>query len=373
MKIKKLVNFGLTLLGLSSLITISINLKNYCNASLKQTSTNYKHVYSSADNFVYENISGIGTVISGYRDASKMYQVTDLIIPAKSNFGTDVVGIKDAPEVPPGSEKWRWELAVFYGLQNLRTVSFENKKTFKRLGLGAFAGCPNLETIDLPLSMDDVGTYAFRNDTSLRKIVLPTGITTIGKATFWKCSNLEEFKISGTVTNIEAGAFQECTSLSEIDIPESVTTIGKAAFAGCNNLYKIHLNWNTREMNEIIIPKIKHSDVDETFLGIFINKIKKSKSVRVLFDKPDAWILINPELEKEEGLLDLYKKNFADCTWSDIAPTYGVGIETASAYFGFHEPKNMLPIILGATFGGITLIGLIGGFIWYRKRKSINA
>ena len=69
---------------------------------------------------------------------------------------------------------------AFSGCKSLRTVTFaENSKLEKIEGVQAFAGCPKLESIELPDSCTFVKADAFQNCTSLRTIVA-RGIETTG-------------------------------------------------------------------------------------------------------------------------------------------------------------------------------------------------
>ena len=74
---------------------------------------------------------------------------------------------------------------------------------------------------------------AFSWCSSLSKIVIPSGVTSIGEGTFSFCDSLSEIVIPSSVTSIGDLAFFRCHSLSEIVIPSSVTSIGKSAFYNC--------------------------------------------------------------------------------------------------------------------------------------------
>ena len=73
-----------------------------------------------------------------------------------------------------------------------------------------------------------VGSYAFSNCDNLTAAELPGTLTAIGDYAFaW--SNVAEITIPDGVVTIGAGAFQE-TKLVDVVIPDSVTTIGAGAF-----------------------------------------------------------------------------------------------------------------------------------------------
>ena len=111
--------------------------------------------------------------------------------------------------------------------------------------------------------------YAFKNCTSLTKIVIPDSVTSIGVHAFEDCGSLTEIVIPDSVTRIAFHTFENCTSLTEIVIPDSVTSIGRAAFSRCSKLKVIKykgtkekwskISRNSHEFlpSKLLKPKIK--------------------------------------------------------------------------------------------------------------------
>ena len=84
-----------------------------------------------------------------------------------------------------------------------------------------------------------VGSYAFSNCDNLTAAELPGTLTAIGDYAFaW--SGIAEITIPDGVVTIGAGAFQE-TKLVDVVIPDSVTTIGESAFRYCEEMKTLHL------------------------------------------------------------------------------------------------------------------------------------
>ena len=145
------------------------------------------------------------------------------------------------------------EATAFKGCYKLATVTFEKGSQLKTIGgdyykqfyYGAFSDCP-ITTIEIPASVETIGSSAFSGCTSLTAIEIPASVTTIGTTAFKGCSKLATvtFEKGSQLKTIGGGysgssyygAFSDCTALTTIEIPASVTTIGTAAFKGCSSL-----------------------------------------------------------------------------------------------------------------------------------------
>ena len=74
-----------------------------------------------------------------------------------------------------------------------------------------------------------IGDNAFDSTYSLESVVIPEGVTKIGKYAFYY-SGIAAVTIPSTVTTIDEGAFKSCGNLTAVTIPDGVETIGKHAF-----------------------------------------------------------------------------------------------------------------------------------------------
>ena len=178
---------------------------------------------------------------------------------------------------------------AFYYFSNITSVIIPDGVT--EIGTQAFCDCSGLTKIYIPDSMMKIGGNAFwvNNDNFLEMhisdlaawcniefrfnwifvnggyglyldgeritdLVIPDGVTSIGKSSFTNCSSLTSVTIPDSVTNIGYNAFSNCSGLTSVTIADSVTEIEKYTFYGCMNLHEIHISdltaWSNIEFGE---------------------------------------------------------------------------------------------------------------------------
>jgi hypothetical protein len=77
---------------------------------------------------------------------------------------------------------------------------------------------------------------------SLKTMILPSAIESIGVWAFSSCSGLTSVVIPPNVSLISSYAFYNCAGLTSMNIPSSVTSIGSSAFGYCNGVSSIQVN-----------------------------------------------------------------------------------------------------------------------------------
>ena len=106
-------------------------------------------------------------------------------------------------------------------------------------GAPGFYSCSSLKSVIIPNSVTTIGRNAFGSCTNLASINIPNSVTVIESYAFTGCSNLVYVNISNSVATIKYGTFESCTSLTSINIPNSVTTIEYYAFCWCFGLTSV--------------------------------------------------------------------------------------------------------------------------------------
>lgn len=84
---------------------------------------------------------------------------------------------------------------------------------------------------------DAFGTKPY--SASIRAVIIPEGVTTLGESAFAGTSNLLAVQLPSTLTTVGVNAFNGSGILGDIILPETVTTIARAAFANCKGLTSV--------------------------------------------------------------------------------------------------------------------------------------
>jgi len=124
------------------------------------------------------------------------------------------------------------------------------KKNISSIPNGCFRNCVKLTKINLPDSINHIGTQAFNSCKSLKNIRLPNFIKLIERETFEYCTSLENIVIPNDVTRIGYRAFRFCKSLRNV-IMSNVETIGYGAFENCISLKNIN---ESIDENTVVLP-----------------------------------------------------------------------------------------------------------------------
>ena len=128
--------------------------------------------------------------------------------------------------------------AAFRGNSTVETVVLPS--SIESIGKIAFGDCKNLKSINIPNSVTSIGDGAFYGCSSLTSLHIPDGIKRIGNNMFWGCVELTDVTIPNSVTIIDEEAFRECLTLGSITIPGNVAEIGKNAFQKCYKLTDVY-------------------------------------------------------------------------------------------------------------------------------------
>lgn len=138
---------------------------------------------------------------------------------------------------------------IFQKCTKLTSVTLPN--TIKRIGgtnfinssntNGTFAGCYNLETINLPYGLLTIDNGCFADCTKLNISSIPNSVIKISAGAFYKCKYLTITSLPPNLINLETqyqnfGTFYGCTNLALTSLPENWTYIPNGSFYQCKHL-----------------------------------------------------------------------------------------------------------------------------------------
>lgn len=102
----------------------------------------------------------------------------------------------------------------------LATVTFAEGSQLKSIGVSAFSGTdsahPIFKEIQIPYSVETIGTNAFHNCQDLESITLPASLETIESSAFSSCRKLSEVKLPASLTTIQSYVFDRCSALKTV-------------------------------------------------------------------------------------------------------------------------------------------------------------
>jgi hypothetical protein len=133
-------------------------------------------------------------------------------------------------------------------------IKFYSEISF--IGESAFENCKKITYVEFPSTLTLVNGFAFRNCTSLKKIVFNCGNVFADYSgwnwMFYNCTGLKEieFGINCSMTKIASRCFVNCTGLKTVAFPESIVTIDTYAFSQCTNLQTVSYPTKLKKIGE---------------------------------------------------------------------------------------------------------------------------
>ncbi len=225
------------------------------------------------------------------------------------NGCTDLTSVTFADAESRGSDKQIKNIRAyaFSGCTSLGEFTIPSTVTI--IGDYAFDGCSALELKDnrghyLPENLATLGTYVFRNCTTLSAINIPKAFTTvssylfsgctnlatvtfeaesitaINNNAFEKCAALETFTANfASTATIGASAFEGCTSLAEFKLPSQIQVIDRHIFHNCTALSSVYYDGIEKEEGKLLLPDTVTTIRGAAFYGCGFTEVTIPNSV----------------------------------------------------------------------------------------------
>ena len=124
-------------------------------------------------------------------------------------------------------------------LSSIKKVVIEDGVT--SIGDYAFRDYTNLTSVSIPEGISALPTMCFMGCSKLNNVIIPDSCTTLGMSVFNGCTNLKSINIPNGVVSINQHAFRSCTSLLSVTLPDGLTEINSNVFNGCTNLQSVNI------------------------------------------------------------------------------------------------------------------------------------
>ncbi len=112
---------------------------------------------------------------------------------------------------------------AFSGLELLDNVTFEQGSKLESIGNYGFYGALELKSINLPTSLEEIGSFAF-GKTQLTTFNFPEKITHFPSSLFFEVETLETISISKNIESIHQDAFNGLINLKAIQVDSNNTS-----------------------------------------------------------------------------------------------------------------------------------------------------
>lgn len=211
-------------------------------------------------------------------------------IPGRVQFGVGV--LQDCSSLKKATfsgKKERLEDNFFCGCSRLCDVILP--RNLRHIGRGAFASCHDLYFIEIPQSVDSIGSLAFYH-TSLEAVSFPKHLRYLGASAFGACELLTTVFLPGQV-KLGVSVFEDCSSLQEVILPDDLERLDNSSFKNCRKLCSVKLPYKLRyignyafdacnSLKSIALPESVDTIADGAFSSTSLKKIILPDNLRYL-------------------------------------------------------------------------------------------
>lgn len=167
---------------------------------------------------------------------------------ARWDFSGDTLTISGSGPISNYTGAKPWEAYK----DSIRNLVIGNHIT--AIGVHAFSGCKNLQSVSIPASVQKIDFAAFADCAGLTSVSVANGI--IGESAFIRCSNLKTVTIGSGVKAIGISAFENCNSMQGVYINDIAAwcNIDFGGFLANPTQFSKHLYLNGAEVTSLQIP-----------------------------------------------------------------------------------------------------------------------
>src|SRR5690554_3457766 len=215
----------------------------------------------------------------------------------------------------------------FEDCTSLKEINFNETTKLKIIKNGAFRNCISLVSVQLPESLENLGSSVFQNAEKLLEIEIPSKIETLHNHTFYNCISLKQvnFRLNSKISEIGRMAFYGTNNLKEMILPKSIYYIEKDSFKLNDNIiFYIPFSYlpTTWMISEYIIKnQIQYINDENNKEIITTEKMKEIRRISMKMNISELFLTIkslehysSPFYTRDNRLLQIILKEFIQST-----------------------------------------------------------
>lgn len=217
------------------------------------------HEYDNVEPGLYQTGSNYETMLYSWQELVDMGWINSMGIVAdghKEDIAGDIAFSRTLFRIYQGSFSGCTNLTGFYVPDNVTKIekAFENTPNLGHVQMShiqveldeAFRGS-GLRSVTISNKLVRIPDRTFAQCTNLQKVDIPEGIEELGISAFEGCTSLTEVKIPSTFNKLNDSVFGGCSLLNNISLPDAVQVIPNSAFCCCTSLTNLTMG-NVREI-----------------------------------------------------------------------------------------------------------------------------
>lgn len=302
--------------------------------------------------------------------------------------GTD----SDADIVIPSKIKVKGVLydVVSIGLRGDNNNNGDGTNTFAK---------KTFNSITIPDSITAIASYAFKNASISKPLILPKNLEYIGCDAFEGIKGLEEIVIPSTVKTVGTGAFSSCPDLKKVFIEDGVK-FGRVANTDSYHNFSTQIFSNCPNLQYVRLPEDSTEIPDSTFFGGYDSKkeeykYNKIKDIHIpdsvttigynaLFGTQIKSIILPYNVEDVEGLKSLHLTDVViqNTNTSDVFDIYKNNFEytDTTVWVANEEVKNSL-VFNSRYYSSVTNVSYVNNVVvgqppiagdWNEDQATVN-
>ena len=222
------------------------------------------------------------------------------------------------------------------------------KTGIQSIGKYTFYNIWSLQDVVMEEGIQEIGEYGFYNCWGLKEIIFPNSLKKIGYSCFSGCQKLEKILFSTSLSEIPDCCFSDCKSLTNVDIPNNIMRIGDSAFNNCSGLETIDLSEGLSEigawafdgcsrLNNVTIPGTVKTLVHHTFGNcLSLSNITLSEGLKNMYTHVFDGCIRLQEITIPQSVVDITQmSNIEDTFWGceNLIKIKGYTCSAAKQYY----------------------------------------